>query len=67
MTLGTRGFAPPVFLRRPFNQPTNVALGLSGEIYVSDGYANFVVHRFSPEGILQKTWGTCGSSLCENG
>ena len=62
MTLGTRNFAPPVFLRRPFNQPTGVALGKSGEIYVSDGYANFVVHKFSSEGKLLKTWGTCGSN-----
>jgi DNA-binding beta-propeller fold protein YncE len=61
MTLGTRNFAPPVFLRRPFNQPTGVALGKSGEMYISDGYANFVVHKFSSDGKLLKTWGTCGS------
>lgn len=36
----------------PFNRPTAVAIAPSGEIYVSDGYGNARVHRFSPEGKL---------------
>lgn len=61
MTLGTKGHALPVFLRKPFNQPTNVAIASSGEIYISDGYAGHVVHKFTAEGELLKTWGECGS------
>ena len=44
----------------PFNLPTNVALGLEGEIYVSDGYGNARVHKFSPEGRLIRSWGEPG-------
>ena len=33
----------------PFFRPTNVAIGSGGDIYVSDGYANCKVHRFSRE------------------
>ena len=34
----------------PFNRPTNVAIGLKGDIYISDGYGNSRVHMFSPKG-----------------
>lgn len=45
----------------PFHYPTNVALGLNGDLYVSDGYGNARVHQFSPEGRLIRSWGTPGS------
>ena len=60
MTLGTRNWAMALLGRAPFNMPTGVALGPSGEIFVSDGYANFLVHKFSPEGQLMKSWGEPG-------
>lgn len=44
----------------PFNLPTNVALAPGGEIYVSDGYGNCCVHKFSPDGRLLLSWGTPG-------
>jgi len=44
----------------PFNLPTGVALSSSGEIYVSDGYGNARVHKFSPDGNLLLSWGTPG-------
>jgi len=44
----------------PFNRPTNVALAPSGEIYVSDGYGNSRVHKFSRCGELLLSWGTPG-------
>jgi len=46
----------------PFNHPTDVAVSLSGEIYVSDGYGNARVHKFSPEGDLLLSWGRPGSN-----
>lgn len=61
MTLGTRFRAMPIMLRAPFNQPTGVVLGPEGEMFVTDGYGNFLVHKFSPEGKLLKTWGEHGS------
>jgi DNA-binding beta-propeller fold protein YncE len=45
----------------PFNRPTNVAIGLKGEIYISDGYGNARVHIFSPKGELVRSWGQPGS------
>lgn len=44
----------------PFNHPTGVAVARDGEIYVSDGYGNHCVHRFSPDGKLKQTWGRRG-------
>jgi len=35
---------------KPFNRCTHTALSPAGEIYVSDGYGNACVHRFSPDG-----------------
>ncbi len=45
----------------PFYFPTNVALGLNGEIFVSDGYGNARIHKFSPDGRLMLSWGEPGS------
>ncbi len=44
----------------PFNRPTGVAFAPSGELFVSDGYGNAAIHRFSRDGVLQKTWGGPG-------
>ena len=33
----------------PFNRPTDAAIAPDGEIYVSDGYGNARVHRFSAD------------------
>ena len=45
----------------PFNQPTNVALTPQGEIYVTDGYGNARVHKFSARGELLFSWGEPGA------
>ena len=45
----------------PFHFPTNLALGPSGDLYVADGYGNACIHRFSPDGRLQQSWGEPGS------
>jgi DNA-binding beta-propeller fold protein YncE len=44
----------------PFNGPTHIALSASGEIYVTDGYGNARVHKFSPDGKLLLSWGEPG-------
>jgi len=45
----------------PFNMPTRAVQGPSGDIYVSDGYGQNWVHRFSPDGKLRASWGGDGS------
>ncbi len=44
----------------PFNRPTGVALSSTGEIYVSDGYGNARIHKFSQDGKLLFSWGEPG-------
>jgi DNA-binding beta-propeller fold protein YncE len=44
----------------PFHHPTDVSVSASGEIYVSDGYRNSRVHKYSPDGVLLKSWGEVG-------
>ena len=43
-----------------FNQPTNVALTPEGELYITDGYGNARVHKFSAAGELLFSWGEPG-------
>jgi len=45
----------------PFNMPTGVAVADSGDIFITDGYANCQVHRFSPEGKHMYSWGAPGT------
>jgi len=44
-----------------FNRPTNLAIGPKGDLYVSDGYGNCRVHRFSPTGERKRSWGVPGT------
>ena len=46
----------------PFNRPTGVAISPSGEIYVSDGYGNARIHKFSADGSLLLSWGEPGEA-----
>lgn len=43
-----------------FNMPTDVAFGLSGELYISDGYGNSRVCKYTTSGKFVKTWGHKG-------
>jgi DNA-binding beta-propeller fold protein YncE len=45
----------------PFHYPTNLALAPTGEIYISDGYGNARIHKFSTDGRLLHSWGEPGS------
>ena len=46
----------------PFNRPTRLAMAPSGELYVSDGYGNARVHRFTGDGQLIQSWGEPGNA-----
>ena len=44
----------------PFNYPTEMVPSPSGDLYVTDGYRNARVHRFSAAGQLIASWGQPG-------
>jgi sugar lactone lactonase YvrE len=45
----------------PFNRPTRLSVAQNGELYVSDGYGNASIHRFSADGTLLQSWGQPGT------
>ncbi|MCA1220798.1 hypothetical protein [Streptomyces sp. 8L] len=45
----------------PFNRPTKAVASPSGELFVSDGYRNCRVHRFSADHELARSWGGPGA------
>ena len=61
MTIGTPKKPSPMWSNTPFCACTHTALSPQGDIYVSDGYGNACVHKFSPDGKLLLTWGMSGS------
>jgi DNA-binding beta-propeller fold protein YncE len=46
----------------PFNRPTRLSLAPSGDLYISDGYGNARVHRFSGDGEWIQSWGEPGDA-----
>lgn len=60
LTLSTPGRPAPYLSNRPFNRCTHTALSPQGDIYVTDGYGNARVHKFSPDGRHLLSWGDFG-------
>lgn len=65
MELGVHGYANITVTTTneqgaPFNMPTGLARSSDGKLFVSDGYANRRVHRFSADGELEHSWGEAG-------
>jgi DNA-binding beta-propeller fold protein YncE len=61
-TLGASGKPAPFMSGDPFNRCTHVAIDpRNGEFYVSDGYGNARVHKYSPDGKLLFSWGESGT------
>ena len=59
MTLGRRGIAgdgPDTF-----NRPTDVAVAANGDVFVTDGYGNSRVVKFSKKGEFIRSWGSKGT------
>lgn len=44
----------------PFNRPTRLAVASNGDHYLSDGYGNARVHRFTADGEYLHSWGEPG-------
>lgn len=72
MTLGTHGqpsdtgatsidYRTIKYAGPPFHFPTNVAVASSGELFISDGYGNARIHRFTADGRLLHSWGSPGT------
>jgi streptogramin lyase len=60
MTIGTPG-VEGANDGDPFRRPTDLAISSSGEIFVSDGYQNARVHKYSAEGEHLLSWGEWGT------
>ena len=58
LTLGTD--RKPGTGKNQFDQPTDVAFGAKGEIYVADGYGNSRIVKFTAKGKYLLSWGTAG-------
>lgn len=61
MTLGERGI--PGDDAAHFNMPTDVAIAPDGTFYISDGYVNSRITKFSKDGEYITRWGTKGMDV----
>jgi DNA-binding beta-propeller fold protein YncE len=46
----------------PFNLPTDIAFAPDGSMFMTDGYGNARVHKFSPDAKHQFSWGEPGTA-----
>jgi peptidylamidoglycolate lyase len=60
LVLGERGV--PGEDSTHFNMPTDVAIAPDGSFYVSDGYVNSRITKFSPDGEYITSWGNKGTA-----
>ena len=61
LELGIPGEPAPFMAGEPFHRCTHTALSPDGHIFVSDGYGNARVHKYTPDGRLVKSWGEPGT------
>src|SRR6266446_8789502 len=61
LTIGIPGEAAPFMSGEPFRRCTHTALSPNNEIYVSDGYGNARIHKYTQSGKRIKSWGEPGS------
>lgn len=62
LTLGTPGKPAPWESGGVFNRPTDIAVSpATGDLFVSDGYGNSRVHRFTADGRHLMSWGESGA------
>ena len=52
MTLGVPGEPKPYMSGEPFHRCTHTASRPNGDLYVSDGYGNARIHKYTPDGKL---------------
>src|SRR3979490_1096972 len=61
LTIGVPGKPAPYMSGDPFHRCTHTAMSPQGDLYVSDGYGNSRVHKYSPDGKLLFSWGGPGT------
>jgi len=62
MTIGAPGQPAPRHSGQPFNLPTKVAIDpQTGDLYISDGYGNARVHKYTADGRYLFSWGDYGA------
>ncbi len=62
LTIGSPGQGSSRHSGEPFNQPTKVAFDPeNGDLYISDGYGNARVHKYTAEGEHLFSWGDYGT------
>jgi DNA-binding beta-propeller fold protein YncE len=61
MTLGEPGVASGFHSGEPFNRCTHTAESPDGSIYVSDGYGNARIHKYSSDAQYLFSWGRSGT------
>ena len=62
MTLGIPGKPSPFMSGEPFHHCTHTALSPSGDhLYISDGYSNARIHKYTVDGKLLRSWGEPGT------
>jgi DNA-binding beta-propeller fold protein YncE len=61
LTLGIPGEPKPFMSGAPFHRCTHTALSPHGDLYVSDGYGNARIHKYTPNGKLIMSWGEPGT------
>ena len=62
MSIGVRGESAPAQSGQPFNRPTKVAFDpKTGDLYISDGYGNARVHKYTTQGEHLFSWGDYGT------
>ena len=61
LTIGTTNEPAPIWSGQPFNRPTHAAVSPNtGDIFITDGYGNSRVHKYTAEGERVLSWGEPG-------
>ena len=62
MTIGVPNEPAKLYSGEPFNRCTHVAVDpADGSLFVTDGYGNSRIHKYTPDGVLIKSWGGPGT------
>jgi DNA-binding beta-propeller fold protein YncE len=62
LELGVPGKPAPYMSGEPFHRCTHTALSPQGDLlYISDGYGNARIHKYTPDGKLLSSWGEPGT------
>ena len=61
LEIGIPGKPAPLMSGEPFHRCTHTALSSDNYIFVSDGYGNARVHKYTPDGKLVLSWGEPGA------